>query len=232
MKKNTSNIFLSSALLLLLLSVYCADYDLLDQDPPVPPDPVTVSISKVTDSSVTINWSKCKNDSFLCYIVLYSAGNYVGRDGKVFDTLSYAVDTFATIKSLFNQTEYAFRVIVKLKNNAEMPSLPVSATTLENLKGKLKLIWHSDSIKTDLIWTKSVIPCFEYRIFMDTVSAAVDSLDSLIKIVTDTMYRLQDPPTVKSHYYRVYARNESSFIASSNIVEILLSPVTKPALEN
>jgi hypothetical protein len=232
MKKNTRNILLSAGLFFSLIFAFCADYDLLDKDPPVPPDPVTVLISKVTDSSVTINWTKCINDSFLCYIVKYDAGSNVGSNAKVFDTLTYAIDTFATIKSLTDQTEYAFRVIVKLKNNAETPSLPVSTTTFENLKGKLKLTWHSDSIKTQLIWTKSVIPSMQYRIYLDTASAAVDSLDSLIRIVTDTVYRIPDPPTVKARYYRVYARNEQSFVASSNIVEILLSPVTDPALEN
>jgi hypothetical protein len=231
MNRNTFNILLPAALMLLLLSVFCADYDLLDKDPPVPPDPVSVKISKVTDSSVTINWSKCTNDSFLCYIVLYSTGSYVGSDGTVFDTLSYAVDTFATIKSLTDLTQYAFRVSVKLTNGASTPSLIVDTTTLENLKGKLKLTWHSDSIKTQLTWTKSVTPCMQYRIFSDTV-AAVDSLDSLIRIVTDTVYRLSDPPTVKSRFYKVYARNEQAFVASSNIVEILLSPTTNSPSEN
>ncbi|HEX2957297.1 MAG TPA: fibronectin type III domain-containing protein [Chitinispirillaceae bacterium] len=231
MNKNTINILLPAALLLLLLSVFCADYDLLDQDPPVPPDPVKVKISKFSDSSVTLNWSKCTNDSFLCYTVQYAIGSYVGSDDPVFDTLSYAIDTFATIKSLADLTEYAFRVTVTLKNGASTPSDVVVTTTLENLKGKLKLTWRSDSTKTELIWTKSVIPCMRYRIFSDTVST-VDSLDSLIRIVTDTIYRISDPPTVKSRYYKVYARNEQSFVASSNIVEILLSPATNPASEN
>jgi hypothetical protein len=231
MKKNTSNFLLPAALVLLLIFAFCADYDLLDKDPPVPPDPVKVSINKVTDSSVTINWSKCTNDSFLCYIVLYGEGSYVDERDKVFDTLSYAVDTFATIKSLIAQTEYAFRVVVKLKNKMATPSIPVSTTTLENLKGKLKLTGHSDSIKAELIWTKSVIPCMRYRIFSDTVST-VDTLDSLIRTLTDTVYHISDPPKIKSRYYRVYAQNEQSFVASSNIVEILLSPVTNPASEN
>jgi hypothetical protein len=204
----------------LLFSIYCADYDLLEQDPPTPPDPVDLRISSITDSSVTLSWSKCVNDSFLNYIVLYSPGSYVGRDGPVFDTLSFAADTFAAVKPLRDLTQYAFRVIVTLSNGASTPSGLADTITLEDLKGKLKLTWFPDSAGAQLLWTKSVIPCIQYRIFSDS-TPTVDSTDTRIKIAIDTTFKVSGLLPENKYFYRVYAYNELVGVAVSNIVEVL-----------
>jgi hypothetical protein len=212
------------AAVLLLFSVYCADYDLLETGLPAPPDPVDLKITSISDSSVTINWTRCENDSFLNYIVLYSPGSYVGAGGPVFDTLTFAADTFITVKPLADLTQYAFRVKVTLMNGASTPSPIAVTTTPENLNGKLKLTWIPDSTGALLLWTKSVTPSIQYRIFSDT-TATVDSTDTLTKIVIDTTYRISDLIPGKKYWYRVYARNELSFVAVSNIVEVLFTLV-------
>jgi hypothetical protein len=210
-----------SGIISLLFFVHCADYDLLEQDPPIPPDAVDLKITRVTDSSVTINWTKCDNDSFLNYIVLYAPGSYVGIDGPVFDTLSFAGDTFITVKPLRDLTQYAFRVKVTLINSASTPSLIADTTTFEKLKGKLKLTWLQISTGAQLLWTKSVIPCIQYRIYSDT-AATVDSTDNRITIITDTTMSTSGLLPGKSYWYRVYAYDEISTVAVSNVVEVVL----------
>ena len=69
-------------LMLFALLLSCADYDLLDSDDP---DPVKLSITSVSDSTVSLKWTRSTAEDFRNYKVYYSRNDVVDNTDSLSD---------------------------------------------------------------------------------------------------------------------------------------------------
>lgn len=203
------------------LIFFCADYDELD-DPDRKPDPVTLAISEVTDSSVTLHWSRCVDEEFAKYELYYGTNDIVDRNDKLADSLSFDVDTIKTVQPLDDLTRYYFRVIVYNKQGNYSVSNIVDTVTPEDMKGKLRLIaaGTDEENNVKLLWTKALETVDRYSVHADT-AGAVDTSDTLVATVyNDTTETLMGLAAGRTWRLRVYGRLESTIVATSNVIEV------------
>lgn len=206
-----------------LILCTCADYDLLNLDEP---SSVKLSIKTVTDSSVTLIWSKSNDEDFSNYKVYYSRNETVDQHDSLVDSLSFRIDTTKTVRKLIPGTRYYFRVLVNTGRGLYSASNEVDTVTLKdtsaNSTANLKL--YAPSIISDssiaLRWSNFLSPFDSYRIFMDT-TWDVTFMDTLIGTVYhDTSLIVNSMIKNKKYWYRVYAKRDTSYIGSSNSVEV------------
>ncbi|NLD98553.1 MAG: fibronectin type III domain-containing protein, partial [Fibrobacter sp.] len=95
--------------ILMVLFISCADYELLNLGEP---ESVQLQISAVTDSTVSLVWSKSHDEDFKNYKLYYSRKETVDNNDSLVDSLSFRVDTVRTVRGLAPDTRYYFRVLV------------------------------------------------------------------------------------------------------------------------
>lgn len=212
-------------LILVLLFFSCTDWDL----PKDYPDTVTLSTYKVTDSTVTLLWSKASDSHFGSYVVYKGDGEVIDTSDEVLDTIVFSVDTVYTVTGLTAGTDYSFRVMVTSPEGTYTVSNVIKIQTLVNLnsvslkldepdsseitENSVTLRWGFDKWK----WSDSLV---EYSIYMDTTSS-VDSLDSLVaSVLQDTEWTVSQLQANKKYFFRVYMEHEDTSKAGSNIIEV------------
>jgi hypothetical protein len=206
-----------------MLFLLCADYDLLE-DPDKTPEPVSLEIIELTDSTVTVRWTQCRDEDFKQYEVYYGTNDIIDRNDKCADSLTFSVDTVKTVGPLDDMTRYYFRVIVFNDLGNFSVSNIVDTITLEDLKGKLKC--NAPTITDDgevrLRWTTVQEESSRYVIHADTLRT-VDTTDTLLATVySDTTETIGDLLTGHTWWFRIFAWNDTAIVASSNTVEIHL----------
>ena len=209
--------------IMMALFASCADYDLLE-DPDRTPDPVVLEITAVTDSSVTVRWTQCRDDDFKQYAVYYGTNDIVDRDDKLADSLSFSVDTVKTVRPLDDLTRYYFRVIVYNDQGNFSVSNIVDTVTPEDMKGKLKLSRPQVTADGDvtLLWTAALETVDRYAVHADTLRT-VDTADSIYATVySDTTETISGLAAGHTWYFKVVARTDTTVAATSNIVDIEL----------
>lgn len=208
----------------ILISFDCADYDLME-DPDRKPERVELEIIDVTDSSVTLEWTRYDDEDFSSYEVYYGTEDIIDRSNKLADSLLFDVDTVKTVQPLDDLTRYYFRVIVTNTGGNFSVSNIVDTMTPEDMKGKIRLftpVLNADS-DVSLKWTSALEMIKNYRIYGDTLSA-VDTTDTLLSTVySDTTERIEGLLLDRTWRFRVYAMSDSGIAATSNIVDILLN---------
>ncbi len=220
-KKTNRVITLGITFTIIILS--CADYEMIG-DPDRTPDPVTLEIIVVTDSSVTLRWTQSKDEYFSRYVVYYGTDDIVDLNDKPVDTLSFSVDTVKTVRRLYDNKRYYFRVIVFNEMGNFSVSNIVDTVTKENMKGKLKL---AAPVITDydaliLCWSKALEPFDYYAVYADT-NPSVGTNDAIIaKVFDDTTKTITGLTPHNSWWFRVYAQRDTVVVATSNIVEVNL----------
>jgi hypothetical protein len=215
-------LLLPGALYLMLLSG-CADYDLLD-DPERKPEPVELEIIAVTDSSVTVRWTQCRDEDFRQYAVYYGTDDIVDRSDKLADSLSFSVDTVKTVQPLDDLTRYYFRVIVYNDLDNFSVSNIVDTTTSEDMKGKMKLFRPvlNDDGGVELLWTAALEEVERYMVYADTTKT-VDVTDSLYATVySDTTETIEGLEAGHTWRFRIFASSDTAVEASSNTVTLEL----------
>lgn len=215
-------------MILLLINLHCADYDLMD-DPDREPDRVELSITDVTDSSVTLEWTRCDDEDFRSYEVYYGTDDIIDRSNTLADSLLFDVDTVKTVQPLDDMIRYYFRVIVTNETGNFSVSNIVDTITPEDMKGKLRLFTPviNDDNDVYLKWTSALEAIKSYRIYADTVNA-VDTTDSLVATVySDTTEKISGLTADYRWRFRVYAMNDSAIAATSNTVDVLLKTETE-----
>lgn len=213
------------ALLLLLLFFACTDWDL----PKDYPDTVVLSTYRVTDSSVTLKWTKASDTNFGSYVVYKGDGEVIDTSDEVLDTIVFSVDTTYTADGLTAGTDYSFRVMVTSPEGTYTVSNVVKTQTLVDLNSvKLKLKQPDTTQITEssvaLQWDfdawqwSDTLP--QYTIYMDTTST-VDSLDSLVgEVVGAKQAVVTQLEANKKYFFRVYLEHEDTSKAGSNVIEI------------
>ncbi len=200
-----------------LVLVSCADYDLLDTLEEEP-EPVSLSISAVGDSSVTLNWSKSEEDDFTNYKVYYSLNDVVDTTSTLSATLTFRNDVNKTVKNLTPGRHYYFRVIVTTRRGLISTSNTVDTTTTS--KGKITL--HApNQISTHSVglqWTpdeKSNV--VSYEVYYDTVQTVSQS-STLALTIADTVATVDLLESGKKYWFRVYGLDNVEVRAVSNVV--------------
>ncbi len=207
-----------------LILCTCADYDLLNLDEPAR---VNLSIKAVTDSTVTLVWSKSNDEDFSNYKVYYSRNETVDQHDSLVDSLSFRIDTTKTVRNLVPGTRYYFRVLVNTGRGLFSASNEVDTVTLRDTTGDSDEIlrMYAPVIISDssiiLRWSKFHFSFDSYRIFMDT-TWDVTYRDSLIgtKYHDDTSMVINGLSQGRTYWYRVYAKKDTSYIVGSNSVEV------------
>jgi hypothetical protein len=206
---------------LLLLTFTCADYDMLDDDNKEI-DRVNLEITAATDSSVTLRWTKYRDDDFMNYVVLYGTNDIVDWSDKTADSLVFDFDTVKTVHLLDDMTRYYFRVMVVNDDGIFSGSNTVDTITPENMTGKLKLTAPVLNGDGDILlaWTAAHEDFDKHAVYADTVRT-VDTTDTLIATVySDTSETISGLSDEKTWWLRVYAINDTAVVATSNIKSI------------
>lgn len=210
-------------LMLSALLLSCADYDLLDSDDP---DPVKLQITSVSDSTVSLKWTRSTAEDFRNYKVYYSRNDVVDNTDSLSDSLSFRIDTTKIVRGLSSETHYYFRVIVNTESGKFSASNIADTVTLADSAadstGVLKLYGPeniTDSSVT-LKWSKCELAFDRYRIFADTTWQVNFSDIPVDTIYQDTSTTIFDLDSGKTYWFRVYAQKDTGFIASSNSVEV------------
>lgn len=213
------NIFLLTVLLL----CSCADYDLLNQGDP---ESVTLSITSVTDSTVTLHWSKSLDKDFKNYKLYFSRNETVDATDSLVDSLSFRIDTVRTVRNLIPATRYYFRVLVNTGRNLFSPSNEVyTVTSKDTVTAAIKNInLNAPESITDssvtLRWSHFSGTFDSYRIFVDT-TGDVTFADSLFATVyPDTSKLISKLISNKTYWFRVYAKKDTSYLGKSNSIEV------------
>lgn len=216
------------------LLVKCADYNMNL------PDPVTVSITGVTDTTVTLKWTRSRDIDFSGYHVYYSKNDNVEPNdplSRCVDTLLLAQDTIKVVGNLSRDSLYFFRIIVNTTRGLISSSNTVDTTTthtdssdtthgssLKPSSVQLAIVFASDST-VSLKWTQSTASDFlRYYIYYSKNSAVgkgrpgtycFDSLNNKqdTSIIVDNLL----PNT--SYYFRVNVVTNSSRSSESNIAD-------------
>lgn len=211
-----------SLILPVLLFCLCADYDLLNLGDP---ENVILSITNVTDSTVTLKWSKCNDEDFSNYKVYYSRNETVDWNDSLVDSLLFNIDTTRTVRKLVPDTRYFFRVIVNTGRGRYSASNEVDTVTGKDTADateELKLyspLNITDSSVT-LKWSKYNTSFDSYRIFMDT-TWNVTFQDSLIKpVYYDTVTTVYGLVKNKTYWFKVYVNKNSDYVDESNSIEV------------
>lgn len=210
-----------AAAALFLLGLLCADYELLD-DEKVRIDAVTLSIDTVTDSSVTLRWTRYNDDDFSNYVVLYGTGDIVDWNDKVADSLMFDFDTTKIVQPLDDRSHYYFRVMVLNSDGVFSGSNTVDTTTPENMHGKIRLETPTEATddKTVLHWSSSIDTFDRYMIYADT-TRTVDTTDTLLSTVySDTSEVIDNTVFGRSFWVRVFAYDDTAVVAKSSSVEV------------
>jgi hypothetical protein len=199
----------------------CADYDELD-DPDRKPEAVDLEIIRVTDSTVTLRWTRNNEEDFRQYAVYYGINEIVDRDDNLDDSLSYSDDTVKTVGPLDDLVHYYFRVMVYNERGNFRWSNTVDTTTPENMKGKIKLGTPErtglESVR--LRWSAAAGVINRYTVYGDTMGV-VDTNDQLFSTIhTDTTSVIEGLGPGRTWWFRVYAWNDTALAATSNIVKI------------
>ena len=222
--KNNGYPVVSMIMFLILTIINCADYDLME-DPDRKPDRVELMITDVTDSSVTLEWTRCDDANFRSYEVYYGTDDIIDRSNTLADSLLFDVDTVKTVQPLDDLTHYYFRVIVTNENGNFSVSNIADTVTPEDMKGKLRLFPPESDKENNvsLRWTSALEEIKRYRIYGDTIST-VDTADTLLSTVySDTTEQIEGLLLDHIWRFRVYAIGDSGIISTSNIVDISLS---------
>lgn len=218
MKKKFFISVLSWLIIPALLFLCCTDWDLGGEDAP---DSVTLGIIGVTDTTVTLRWSKSDDTDFESYMVYYSLSDVVDTTDQIADTIYFSYDTIKTVQGLEPEKHYYFRVIVNTFRNMISASNIVDTTTLKNISSyTLKLSKpvavseHSISLSWEKEWTSTYN---QYWIYYDTTST-VDStdicIDTVNNVTTDTIAGLKRET---AYWFRVYLNRDGVPKAGSNI---------------
>jgi hypothetical protein len=208
-------------LCLFVLALTCADYEMLDELEE-DPDAVTLAISNVTDSSVTLRWTKYRDDDFSRYEVYFGTNDIVDRSDEFSDSLLFSSDTVKIVQPLDDLQRYYFRVLVVNETGRFSASNTVDTVTPENMRGKLKL---AAPVRTDagdlrLSWTAALEPIDRYEIFADTLHT-VDTTDtSVATVYSDTAETVTGLVSDRTWWLRVYALRDTAIVATSNSVAI------------
>lgn len=206
-----------------LLLCSCADYDLLNLGDP---DSVKLSIKAVTDSTVTLLWSKSNDEDFADYKVYYSRNETVDQRDSLVDSLSFRIDTIKTVRKLLPGTRYYFRVLVNTGRGLFSASNEVDTVTrkdtVSDSTANLKLYapYNITDSSVTLRWSKYQFSFDSYRVFMDT-TWNVTIEDSLIKpVYHDTILTVTGLKNDKNYWFRVYAKKDTSYVSESNSIEV------------
>jgi fibronectin type 3 domain-containing protein len=198
-------------LILIMLLVSCADYDMLDEKPGA----VSLAVSDVQDSSVTLSWTQSTDENFKNYRIYYDTNNNLSRFG---DSILFAAQTTATIKTLAPATAYYFAVFVT--NQAAKSSMSNIASAVTWLQFQPQQ-WLGDSAVL-LKWGRPRgVSVTGYRLYSDT-TASVDSLDTLEAQPAsgDTAFYLSYLPYGITEYLKVYAMGNSGTLTGSTTAQV------------
>jgi hypothetical protein len=209
-----------------LCNLFCTDWDLgADEDDP--PDPVTLEIIGVADTTVTLRWTQSQDEGFESYKVYYSLSDIVDTTDKIADTIFFSHDTVKTVKPLDPEKHYYFRVIVSTTRNLISASNIVDTTTLKSFTNlKLELLQPDtleDITESSVIlqWKKNWIEeVTRYFVYMDT-SASVDSLDTTVATIYDgEATTIEGLERLKDYWFRVFLDRNGIPSAGSNVIKI------------
>ncbi len=219
---NNLKILISFVLVGLLIG--CTDWN-IDPEDIETPDPVTVTITAVTDSSVTINWTESLDSKFLSYTVYYDKTSPVDTiAANAVDTIFLKQDTHKTITGLQANKQYFFRVSVNSTLGSASFSAEVDTTTFESIADKkLALSVNKDKTKENSIslsWTKNwedqydgndylVYYGFTPNVDSSSLNCDTTSLDTIVidSLESDTAY-----------FFKVYQIRNGVPSAGSNVV--------------
>ena len=198
------------------LFLFCADYELLNNGEK-PPKAIP-AVSKVYDTTITISWSQCADINFKTYQIFYNTDETVDQ-GKTFaDSILIAADTVKTIRGLKPATTYYFRVLTTLQQATFSWSDVLSATTWLHWNPPL---WVGDSAQL-LQWTRLTNSAADkYIVFRDTtdkVDSSKTPVDTILS--SDSSTTLSNLVAGKSYRYKVYAKFDTAFVATSNFVAV------------
>ena len=218
MKYLLSSLSISFAIILFLS---CADYDLMEKS--LHPDGVDLSIVNVSDTSVTLSWTRYTGEDFNSYKVYCSRNDAIDTTDSLADSLHFAIDTTKTIRGLNVGTLYYFRVMVTTREGGVGVSNIVDTTTILSMKGHLKLYPPDTAQTTDssvtLRWSTCISNFKTYKLYMDTTSD-VDNKDTLVQtIYTDTAATIRGLQQGRNYSFIVYAMLDTSVVAKSDVME-------------
>ncbi len=203
----------------------CADYDMLSDDQP--PDMVDLEVSGVSDTSVTLRWTRSDAHDFLNYRVYYSTENIVDTTDTLYGSpLSFRHDTLLTVFDLDANRQYWFRVIVTDLDSLIGASNTVEARTLRESRGLT--LFAPDSITDSSVflrWTKAATDEFRrYLIYADTVASRVDSNATPLRIGrrndrNDTTLTVDLLDNNTTWWFAVHVESDYGIIVSSDSVK-------------
>lgn len=225
-------ILTSVACMSILLLFSCADYQ--DLNSSLHPVAVTLSVTAVTDSTVSLIWTQYDSTDFGNYKVYYSQNDVVESNDSLADSMHYSFDTTKIVSHLTPGTLYYFRVIMNSQYGTFSASNIVSARTTVNGSTVMEL-FGADSVTDSILvihWTKCTAGFNHYAVFADTTSS-VSALDTMVASpVSDTFARIpmKNFKPNSNYWLKVYAENGTDTVVSSNTIEIqtpatLLKPV-------
>lgn len=208
---------------LILILLNCADYDLLNENDP---DPVNLDITAVTDSTVSLKWTKSTAEDFKNYKVYYSRNDVVDNNDSLSDSLSFRIDTTKIVRKLAPGMRYYFRVIVNTESGNFSASNIVDTITLTDTAsdstGSLELYTPENVTDSSLTlrWSECKEAFDRYRIFADTVRLVNYTGYLAWTVSQDTVKTVTGLDSDKTYWFRVYAQKDTSFVAVSNSVEV------------
>lgn len=218
-----SNKKLKTVLPIILILCTCADYDLLNLDEP---ESVNLAIKAVTDTTVTLVWSKSNDEDFSNYKVYYSRSETVDQHDSLVDSLSFRIDTTKTVRNLIPGIRYYFRVIVNTGRGLFSASNEVDTVTLRDTSADTSQILklYAPTVISDssiiLRWSKIHFTFDAYKIFMDTTWDVTNADSAIGTVYHDTTLVVNGLAKNKIYWYRVYATKDIGYIVGSNSVEV------------
>lgn len=212
-------------LMTILTGITCTDWDLVEQ---VPPDPVFLEYIGLTDTSVTLRWTRSQEEFFDNYKVYYSTDNNSSVDitDNLIDSLSFPYDTIVTVWGLKAYTLYNFRVYVTNTDGLMSGSNPVTVTTFKDINSPLELI-QPDSVhdvgehQVMLRWRKKWIDTSNvYKVYYDS-GTTVDTLhDTSVTIINDTCALIRNLQRATVYTFKVFIDRNGILAAGSNPVTV------------
>jgi len=214
-----SNNKIKTILPIILILCACADYDLLNMDEP---ESVNLSIKAISDSTVTLVWSKSNDEDFSNYKVYYSRNETVDQHDSLADSLSFRIDTTKTVRNLVPGTRYYFRVIVNTGRGLFSASNEVDTVTLKDTSLILKLFAPAIISDSSIIlrWSKIHFTFDAYKVFMDTTWDVTNADYVIGTVYHDTTLAVNGLVKNRTYWYRVYATKDMGYIVGSNSVEV------------
>jgi Fibronectin type III domain len=191
-------------------------------------NPAVLSITGVTDSSVSLKWSPYAGSDFKNYKVYYSLDDNVKTTDSLADSMMFNTDTIKNVQALLPATHYYFRVITNTQSGNILASNIKDTMTNTWVATKSIKILAPDSItesSVSLHWLPYTRAFDGYGIFADTLPT-VDSTDMLVATPqkTDTQTTVSGLSANHSYWFRIYAQKAASNIAFSDSVKVSLKP--------